>query len=98
MQIQQLRLKNKTFKDEGWNLYAFSTSRLEKGPFSWKKGWNFIFVTAGHTVRVVILLDIPITINTRVKYSTQLRLQGFFSRTEWCAIQGYTYIDRGEII
>ena len=28
---------NKTFKDEGWNLYAFSASRLEKGPFHGKK-------------------------------------------------------------
>ena len=28
MQIQQLRLENKTFKDEGWNLYAFSTKAL----------------------------------------------------------------------
>ena len=43
------------------DLYAFSNSRLEKGSFSWKKGWkkslflskrgwNFIFVTAGHPV------------------------------------------------
>ena len=31
---------NKTFKDEGWNLYAFSTSRLEKGPFSREKSWK----------------------------------------------------------
>ena len=39
---------NKTFKNEGWNLYAFSASRLEKGSFLSKRGWNFIFVTAGH--------------------------------------------------
>ena len=31
---------NKTFKNEGWNLYALSTSRLEKGPFSWGKSWK----------------------------------------------------------
>ena len=34
---------NKTFKDEGWNLYAFSTSRLEKGTFSWGKSWKKVF-------------------------------------------------------
>ena len=36
-QNKNIDFDNKTFKDEGWNLYAFSTSRLEKNPFSSKE-------------------------------------------------------------